>query len=359
MQWKLECARGRIFGKSVSCCIWPVGLHRNPDCSSFSLSLSMGKLQLLLNGTYQHHRASSPTTMRMDSSSCSNSSDDCSVVKLYVVQKCWFSGAQVMPAVDYLRLLETKQQAEQVAYHSAHLWGNGSVVRTIQLPHQGGYGFVSAGSLFWVREIAAIATTTTTTTRADRYGEAHAIIRHGILGGTGNANSRRGMEDVENVVFVGPHSAHRALQQLTALSSPLPNHARLQWLPVGPPAHLQQLQTEWPDHASWKNQHTESIQATTSTSMMQMMDDDSSGSKRFLDDSENDGKWNRNNDQLRRMWAESWYNGSNTDHSNAAASSKDPSSSCSYETTPRPAKRACIHNNSNFWNTSESWPMGD
>jgi hypothetical protein len=136
----------------------------------------------------------------------------------------------------------------------------------------------------------------------------------------------------------------------------LPYHARLQWLPVGPPAHLQQLQTEWPDHASWKNQHTESIQATsTSMMMMMMMDDDSSSSKRFLDDSENDGKWNSHNDQLRRMWEASWYNGGNSNHPN----SKD---TC-FET--RPAKRACI-TNSNFWNTSESatttttnWPMGD
>ena len=172
------------------------------------------------------------------------------MVDLYVVQKCWFAGTHVPPSVDYRRLLPCATNAEQVAYQSAHLYANGKPVRTIQLQKNGaGYGFLASGMLFWVRHIRAISTN-----GQSQIGEAHGIVQDGILGG--NPHARRTAPSWDDTVapfcFVGPHSSHAAARCLQ--QQPPGGAARqVQWFPVGPPATLEQLRQEWPDHAHWNN----------------------------------------------------------------------------------------------------------
>ena len=86
----------------------------------------------------------------------SNHNNNHHMLDLYVVQKCWFAGPHVKPAVDYRRLFSSVKDAEQVAYQSAHRFAK-QTVRTIQLQQQGsgGYGFVASGTLFWVRRVRA------------------------------------------------------------------------------------------------------------------------------------------------------------------------------------------------------------
>ena len=63
--------------------------------------------------------------------------NDIDICWFYIVQKCWYSGPNVSSPIDYLRLLPSVGEAEQVAYQSAHTYATGSrspVVRTIQMP---------------------------------------------------------------------------------------------------------------------------------------------------------------------------------------------------------------------------------
>ena len=117
----------------------------------------------------------------------------------YIVQRCWHSGHQQQPPLDYLRLFTTQRDAEEAAYHSAHAWshfgssGREGSVRTVQLPlhpsddpERTCYGFTANGTLFWVRGVIAIVD--------DEASQGSAIVTNGVIGWTGDENARRGSE---------------------------------------------------------------------------------------------------------------------------------------------------------------------
>lgn len=158
--------------------------------------------------------------------------------EFFIVQKCWFDGPHVEAPVDYMALFRSRGQAEEVAYHSAHVHATQrqAVVRTLLLAT--GYAFSTAGKLFWVRSVYA---------RGGGDGQnggcaggaiaagAHVIL-NGVIGGTGNANSRRGSEVARNRVFIGHDSATRAMQVLQ--SENLPRGTVVTFIPMGPLANL-------------------------------------------------------------------------------------------------------------------------
>ncbi|KAG7345098.1 hypothetical protein IV203_032629 [Nitzschia inconspicua] len=158
---------------------------------------------------------------------------------LYVVQRCWHSGPQQYEPLDFLRLFHTQRDAEEAAYHSAHAWskhihnGRDVPIKTLLLPSypdhnpQGSsYGFIASGTLFWVRALKATMVSARHHNRVfdDRnnycHSAAYAIVTEGVIGGTGNRNSRRGTEVCEGRVFGGDASSHKwameALQQVKA-----------------------------------------------------------------------------------------------------------------------------------------------
>ena len=53
--------------------------------------------------------------------------------EFFVVQKCWFDGPHVEPAVDYMALFTNRAKAEETAYQSAHVHAKNhqAVVRTL------------------------------------------------------------------------------------------------------------------------------------------------------------------------------------------------------------------------------------
>lgn len=214
----------------------------------------------------------------------------------FVVQKCWYSGVTddgVDVPTDYLRLLTTQQHAEEIACLSAHAFhstsssssnSNGSnsntiktqlptPVRTIVLPHGGGYAFLAAGKIFWVRRLQAAVvsamghggnSSNNNNNNNAALSNAHAVVTEHVIGGTGNRNSRRGQECSSGRVFVGDggasgQAAMVAAQQLQR--SGAQGTMRVTWLPIGMPdenasnskshAHLQ----EWPDRHLWVQQH--------------------------------------------------------------------------------------------------------
>lgn len=147
---------------------------------------------------------------------------------LYVVQRCWHSGPQQYQPLDFLRLFRSQRDAEEAAYHSAHAWsrsfhgGRDAPIKTLMLPSypdhnpQGSsYGFVACGTLFWVRALKATMVTArhhSRTTFGDRnncLSAAYAVVTEGVIGGTGNRNSRRGTEVCEGRVFGGDASSHK------------------------------------------------------------------------------------------------------------------------------------------------------
>mmetsp|Transcript_751 Transcript_751/g.1371 ORF Transcript_751/g.1371 Transcript_751/m.1371 type:complete len:330 (+) Transcript_751:296-1285(+) len=188
---------------------------------------------------------------------------------LYVVQRCWHSGPQQYQPLDYLRLFQTQRDAEEAAYHSAHAWskhvhnGREVAIKTLLLPsypahngHQGSsYGFVASGTLFWVRALKA----TMVTARHHNqmmalcgdpnsnicHSQVYAILTEGVIGGTGNRNSRRGTEISEGRVFGGDASSHKAAMETMAhvqagLEKQLGSHhyfphVQVKTLPVGKP----------------------------------------------------------------------------------------------------------------------------
>lgn len=169
-------------------------------------------------------------------------------VFVYIVQRSGYAGLQQsQPPVDYRRLLMSRNEADQVAYGSAHHFSNGSPVRTIQLP-DGSFGFLSGNYLFWVRKVSATATTSAPTSNAalqqQKFVEAHCVLSDGLLGGT--SKRRNVLVAEKHSIFIGPHSSHSALQFL--MHSPLADKggATVQWVPVGPPPSLAQLAQEWP-----------------------------------------------------------------------------------------------------------------
>jgi hypothetical protein len=233
----------------------------------------------------------------------------------FVVQKCWFSGPTAVGMdvpTDYLRLLTTQQHAEEIACLSAHAFNNASSnsnssnnsstptqtpstttpVRTIVLPHGGGYAFLAAGKIFWVRRLQAtvvsVANVILNFNNSNYYNHndenqnqhqhlinidnmtAHAVVTEHVIGGTGNRNSRRGQEVGTGRVFVGDggasgQAAMVAAQQLGGIAGKDNGNGnvniRVTWLPIGMPdenasnhnhrhAHLQ----EWPDRHLWVQQ---------------------------------------------------------------------------------------------------------
>lgn len=178
--------------------------------------------------------------------------EDTQQCNFFVVQKCWHSGPNVTPPVDYLRLLPSIGEAEQVAYQSAHTFSGGtSPVRTIQLPMKdhaaSSYGFVANGVLFWIRRIHAL--TSAGVAVNPIVDSAHCILTHGVIGDTGNANSRRGIENVNSArAFVGPAGYAWALKQ--SASGLIPSGSTCQWVPVGKP-NFENITAEWPDRNTW------------------------------------------------------------------------------------------------------------
>lgn len=263
-------------------------------------------------------------------------------VDLYVVQKCWFAGPVVSAAVDYLRLLTTSKDAEQVAYQSAHLYNNsvnrnssrGGPVRTIQLPHSPHYGFVAAGQLFWVRSVPA-ASTVPLPPQGWRCGEAHCLVTDGILSGEGrNASHRRrgfASSTAEALVYVGPHSSHAALR-LAARAGSVAAGSTVQWVPVGQPSTVAQLTREWPDSATWHPHHHSSSSSSVATVADVGMDETSSSilssTKRVVSDAEN-----------------SWFSGgggcARGTGEVVAAAEKEHRMMMDSPSPPRPTKRAC------------------
>lgn len=174
------------------------------------------------------------------------------IIDLYAVQRCWYSSPHVTPTVDYLRLLRTPQDAEQIAYHSAHLWAaqsnQNAVVRTITLPaHPSFHAFVAAGQVFWIRRVRAMVAGQNN--NATTWDHAHCILSHGILGGGSHGSVRRREVDTAAEpmrIFVGPQSAHRALQLIAAGNAAVPPGSTVQWVPVGAPPTVHHIPNEWP-----------------------------------------------------------------------------------------------------------------
>lgn len=157
----------------------------------------------------------------------------------FVVQKCWFDGPLVEPPTDYMALFHSQSEAEQAAYHSAHAYAaaHQAVVRTLLL--QTGYAFSAAGKLYWVRRVFADQHHENSISSS---GGAHVILTRGVIGGTGNANSRRGSEVAHNRVFVGPGSSDRAVQVMMN-ENLSPETTTISWIPMGPLANVMQ---GWP-----------------------------------------------------------------------------------------------------------------
>lgn len=140
--------------------------------------------------------------------------------ELYVVQRCWHSGPQQYAPMDFLRLFVNQRDAEEAAYHSAHAWckyhrpDSEPQVKTLLLPsypagssNGSSYGFIAFGSMFWVRALLP----TVADGASPGITEGYAVITNGIIGGTGNPNSRRGSEAATGRVFVGPSVVARSL----------------------------------------------------------------------------------------------------------------------------------------------------
>jgi hypothetical protein len=164
--------------------------------------------------------------------------------EMFVVQRCWHSGPQQYQPLDYLRLFLSQRDAEEAAYHSAHAWSKYHTphsepqVKTLMLPSYpahnatgSSYGFIAHGSLFWVRS------TMTTVSPGGSLQEGYAIVTEGVIGGTGNRNSRRGTEVPTGHVFCGSmtNSRMQALQVCHQVIGQLGSHVNVNvaTLPIG------------------------------------------------------------------------------------------------------------------------------
>jgi hypothetical protein len=189
-----------------------------------------------------------------------NNSSSSNFAVLYVVQRCWHSGPQQYQPLDCLRLFQTQRDAEEAAYHSAHAWsrhihnGREVSIKTLLLPSYptgsgSSYGFIASGTLFWVRALKATVVTARHHNRhmfPERnvcHTAVYAILTEGVIGGTGNRNSRRGTEVPEGRVFGGDASSHRAAMDamaqiqagFAAQGMMDPPKLELMTLPVGKP----------------------------------------------------------------------------------------------------------------------------
>jgi hypothetical protein len=170
-------------------------------------------------------------------------------------------------------------------------------VRTIVLPAGGGYAFLAAGKIFWVRRCQAAVVSaggmgnSSSAMNNNNSMTAHAVVTEHVIGGTGNRNSRRGQEVATGRVFAGDggasgQAAMAAAQQLqrvqTQQQGPNVNISmRVTWLPIGMPnenasnsdshAHLQ----EWPDRHLWVQQHRHAYAEQQQESCFKQQRDDS------------------------------------------------------------------------------------
>lgn len=205
---------------------------------------------------------------------------------MYVVQKCWHSGPKQHVPVDMLRLFHTQREAEEAAYHSAMAFheahakpNSGGSVKTLLLPSypahnpQGSsYGFLSCGGLFWVRALRVTVIAAGSDIRSNHnnsysnnnsvaangmcHSAAYAILTEGVIGGTGNRNSRRGTEVCDGRVFGGDATARviamEAVQRVRAnLTNPSLRVEALT-VPVGKPQEWLSSGAfvgDWPFHA--------------------------------------------------------------------------------------------------------------
>ena len=157
--------------------------------------------------------------------------------EMFIVQKCWFDGPNVQPPQDYRALFSDRTQAEEVASRSAYMHAEHcqAVVRTILLGNV--YAFSAGGDLFWIRSVAVdVGSNNINTGNSLSCNGAHAISNRGVIGGTGNLNSRRGSEVQSGVVFVGPDSHSLALQVL--MRGGAPANSEITYMPFGPLSNL-------------------------------------------------------------------------------------------------------------------------
>jgi len=187
-------------------------------------------------------------------------------------------------------LFPTQREAEEAAYHSAkafheaHAKPSSGSLKTLMLPSypahnpQGSsYGFLACGGLFWVRAVRA----TVATAGGDRsnntninsnnnnntninnntnsgmcHSAAYAILTEGVIGGTGNRNSRRGTEVCDGRVFGGDATARLiAMEAVARVKNNLTNpslRVDAQTVPVGKPVEWLSSGAfvgDWPLHA--------------------------------------------------------------------------------------------------------------
>jgi len=150
---------------------------------------------------------------------------------MYVVQKCWHSGPKQHVPVDMLRLFPSQREAEEAAYHSAETFHEhpgsttSSGLKTLLLPSYpahnpkgSSYGFLARGALFWVRALRATVVTASSnaTNGTTCQSQAYAILTEGVIGGTGNRNSRRGTEVCDGRVFGGDAAARAIAEEAVA-----------------------------------------------------------------------------------------------------------------------------------------------
>lgn len=181
--------------------------------------------------------------------------------EMFVVQRCWHSGRQQYQPMDYLRLFHTQRDAEEAAYHSAHAWSRYNnpnrepQVRTLLLPkypsyasNGTSYGFIANGALFWVRGLVA-----NVILAVGYQNEGQAVITEGVIGGTGNKNSRRGKEEPRGRVFVGGainYSRMMALEACHKVMASDPNkqnNTYVRTMPIGKPDYVDdKFLQDWP-----------------------------------------------------------------------------------------------------------------
>ncbi len=240
--------------------------------------------------------------------------------EFYVVQRCWYSGPrQDVAPVDYLRLLESREEAQEAAFHSAMAWSGlpSDMIATVPVCNHHHHqdhptddapvvettmAYAACGSLFWIRRVMAANIVVENTNdhhrrhyqheyqyhqchyqqqqqqqqqqrdhhRYQHYHHSHhedhlpdtnlpsatatttayAVLTEGVIGGTGNRNSRRGVEVSKGRIFLGPPMVARSaalqvardLQQDAILThghqhqQQQPLHIQVVALPIGKPA---------------------------------------------------------------------------------------------------------------------------
>lgn len=150
--------------------------------------------------------------------------------EFFLVQRCWHSGVNIHQPIDYLRLFASRAEAEEAAYHSAHVYARkfspqDPQVKTLLLPsismpepelpmNVASYGFVTCGSLYWIRSVFVGVSPDFTNDASAKF---YAAVTNGVIGGTGNQMSRRGTEASRGRVFCGSFQAQNMAQQCTNL----------------------------------------------------------------------------------------------------------------------------------------------